>query len=296
MPSKITFFYHDNLAGFSESWIDNARGVIDYPVANIITYLNARMLISGVNTQWDYVRVNDTDVALKRRVKVFLAGDPLIEAANVSPTGIYREVRGGKREPSDFGGTRFLIRKNSADLFQARFFMGGGPDIQIDAGGIYQGTGLFPANFTAFAAALKGLGYGWNSYTTPIQGSTAALQNAVTGTDGICTITVAPIGANPAPFLPPILPGQHIVVRIANQVSPKNANGTFTVVVTGPLTCRTVKPLSINNFIAGNGTLSIKKTVAFKAVDTLTIVRIVKRGPGRPFGLYRGRQAVTPRG
>lgn len=296
MPSKVTFFYHDNLGGFSESWIDNANAPATYPVGILADYIKARMAISGLQTTWDYVRISDATGATKRRVRIALPTNVALQDLSVPLIGQYAQGRSGQLQNSDFAGTRFLLRKISIDLFQARIFLAGFPDNQVDEGGLYKPSGTFPTLLNTFIATCKGLGYGWTSYTVPIVGSTAAVQSMVTGVDGICTITAAVIGVNPPIFSPPIQPGQHIVVRIANQTSPKNANGTFTVLVTGPLTCRTVKPLSITNFVLGNGTITVKSGAQFKAIDSAQVMRIVKRGPGRPFGLYHGKQPVRPRG
>jgi len=293
MPCKLTFIYHDNLGGFSESWYDNTNSAVGFPTQKIIDYLTARMAISGKEVFWDYIRCTDLNPVLARQVRIFLPSDPLL--STVSPNGVYSQSRRSDPLSADFAGTRMLVRKDSADLFQARTFFSGFPDNQVDQGGLFVPTGQFPQLFTNWQNVIQANAWGWYSRAKSNTGSPASLINLVANADGSVTLTTAPYGLNP-PIFAGLIVGSNSVMRISRQLIPANLNGPLTAKIISPTVARSIKPIAFTNFVAGNGFVSASGGPTFKSVARLYVERIVKRGPGRPFGLYRGRSPNRVRG
>lgn len=287
MPCKISFFYHDQLSGFSESWIDNAASPTDLPIARILTYLNTRMGVSGTQTIWDYVRVSSTIAANARKVKIYIPSDPIF---NQTPKNGQYNFHGNPTD-SDFGGTRFLVRKVAADLSFARVFFAGFPDLTVATGGLYVPPPTFADDFSLWVANVKANNWGWFSRTVNAVNSPAALTNITNNNDGTLVLTVNPL----SPIFAPFAQFQSVVIRVRGQGIPKNINGQLTVKKLTDNTCQTVHPIAIQQFVLGTGQV-ILKTNAFAQVDTMFVERVTKRGPGRPFGLYRGRRAAIVRG
>lgn len=284
MPLKVTYFYSVNLAGLSESWYVTGTDPNTYPIASIVSYLQQRLGISGQQTTLQWVRVST--VGTRNKVLIYTPAD-LFAAGLTTPTGTWGVGRtsyqyGGA---SDFGGTAFLMRRWNGSRF-SRFFLRGIPDYMIENGGTYTPTPAYRTAVTNFIAACVALQLQWKGVTTgAIANNPTPLTAMTQNGDGTATITVNdPVFAS---FLGP--PVSNAAVTIRGQIQPPYVNGQMTVQPLTATTARTLRALPVVNFIPGNGKVRVNIATTYTVVAAMEVERIVKRGPGRPFGLYRGR-------
>jgi hypothetical protein len=287
MASKVTFFYTVNLAGFSETHYLSGQDPSAITTPQIVLYLAARLNISGYECTIQYVRA--AKVGSPRTVRVWTQSD-LTQGglSQLNGTWTYR----GAISHSDFGGTALLVRKFSAGSF-SRFFLRGIPDFMIENGGLYKPTASYQTFFQTFAAVVASApAWSWKSTFGTTPNARPLITGAVQGADGTITYT---LGAN---LFDPILypAGTHAAVRISGQVSPRYLNGPVTVTVLTQTTCTTLRPTPLVNFVAGTGKMLLPNATGFQTILNLDVERVVKRGPGRPFGLYRGRQTARATG
>jgi len=272
MAVKATFFWNVNQAGLSESWyLPGPANPLLVPLAGLGTYIQRRLGVSGAQTQFDYVRLSS--VGASRQVQVYYPED--FAAASILITPAPRS-----NGDSDFGGTALLIRKISG-LFFSRFFLRGVSDNMIASGGLYKPTAAYAGYITSLQTFLVGAGYAWSGVGTPPNppaGITTAVQNA----DQTIAFTLAGNLFTGVPI------GNRVVVRISRQVAPRYLNGSYTVTVLAANQCMTIKPYPLSGFIAGTGRMSMSGQ-SYKVITALEVEKVVKRGPGRPSGLYRGR-------
>jgi hypothetical protein len=294
MAVKLTFFYTVNNAGFSEVFYSTVPGVPSaFTPAMAIQYLYPRLQISGFDTQIQYLRV--AQVGSPRNVTVYPQNAFLISKAG--PGGLATPFGGaagytGEDARSDFGGTALLIRKvcNSPSNPQtgySRFFFRGQPDAVVEEGGTFMPNATWSAAFVFYAAAVNALSFSWKAsaglQNPPSPFITAAVQNG----DGTVTYTLSA-----ALFTgPQVAAGAKLAVRVTGQVQPAYINGAYTVVVLTATTCRTLRPLPLVNFLAAppTGRMLLNTTPNYNVINSMIVEKVVKRGPGRPFGLYRGR-------
>lgn len=273
MPSKITFFYSVNKAGFSESFYDSVRGPEALTAAVLSPWVTARMGLCGNETRLDYVRLSTVGDA--RKVAILYPKD---FGDAVPVIGNYRRRAAGAA--SDFGGTALLVRKYQGLAF-SRIFVRGIPDEIVDGGGNYAPTAGFSVNFDAFNAATVAMAWSWRGVSGNVN-PPAAITNITQNADVTCTYT---LGTNLFQGVPILT---HAVVRVNGQKNPKQVNGTQTVVVTGANTCISLRELPVVGFVAGGGKMTYS-SLTYKPITKLSVERVVSKRPGAPFGLYRGR-------
>lgn len=287
MTVKLTWFLHDGKGGFSESFYVNGVTLEAFDPTPLDVYIDARMGIAGAQTAWDYLRINQTVPPLQKKVRVYVPGD---DPFGLSPvTGKFATNVEGPLKNSDFSGTSLLVRKIAADFSFARIFLRGIPDDVVDEGGQYKPYGLWNRAWEAYVRAVKVMNFGWESATVPVANSPAPITNMVMGTDGIVTITAG------SPIFAGLAVGSSLVVRVSKQRTPANINGTLTVYVKDASNVVTARPIAILPFIQGAGVIGYK-TSQFIRINDLEIEGVTERKPGRPFGLYHGRQRNRVRG
>jgi hypothetical protein len=275
MSCKVTFFYHDNLAGFSESWyVPSATDPNAIGIGILGQYLNGRMALSGQQTTFDYCRVSTIGVARQVLVYPFDVMNPLYNT--IGTYSVNRTV-----QTSDFGGTALVVRKN-AGFFYSRFFLRGIPDVVVDDGGLYQAPAAYETNLATLATVLNANGWAWKASSGPLFAPSNILT-AVQQNDGTIIF-----GMSGFPFNA-IAAQTHLNVRINGQVSPPYLNGPIVVVVLANNSCQTLRKIPLVNFVAGTGKMSASNVNVYRVITSLKVEKVVKRGPGRPFGLYRGR-------
>jgi hypothetical protein len=275
MSCKLTFFYHDNLAGFSESWyIQGATDPNGVPLALVGNFLNARMLLSGQQTTFDYCRVSTVGTARQVLVYPFDVMNALYNC-----TGSYTVSRAF--QTSDFGGTALVVRKN-AGFYYSRFFLRGIPDVVVDQGGLYQAPAAYETNLAAFATFLNTNNISWKASSGPLN-PPSVINTAVQNADGTITFGLTGFLFNG------VAANTHVNVRINGQVAPPYLNGPLVVVVVNSQTCTTLRKIPLVGFVSGTGKMSASNVNVYRVITSLKVEKVVKRGPGRPFGLYRGR-------
>lgn len=283
MPCKVTFFFSVNLAGWSESFIWPNQPPSTFTIANAVSYLKARMNISGDQTVINYVRV--AQVGSPRIVQIYAPAD-LLAGGMATLGGTYATFASIRFAPSDFGGTSLLTRKTAISTQFSRFFIRGIPDFMINNGGTYIPTPRFQVAFAAYVAAIFNLGFQWKSLQQPIPAPPAVvLTGAIQNADGTVTYTLS---------LPAFNGGQiaaqsKVAARITGQVQPPYLNGPLTVQVLTATTCRTIRPFPLVNFVPNTGRMILPPTATYFSINQLAVEKVVKRGPGKPQGLYRGR-------
>lgn len=274
---KMTFFFHVNNAGYSESHLvtpaqDNVDGLLRLATA----YTNKRMDVSGVNTFVDWIRFSTVGTA--RRVVVFT---PFDMPAGTSLKGTFNFGGHGGVEASDFGATSILLRKVALDGTFSHWFFRGVPDNVVADGGLYSNHQGYTSAMNRLGNFCKTSGFQWaGASKEPGLGfAISALVNNGVG-QIVFTCTGNPFNG--------VAVGTRLRIRVAQQGMRPNLNGTWTVTVqdanTGVSTNTSWMPAApvatgrVWKMNAGGGT-----------IDSLSIERITERRVGRPFGLYRGR-------
>jgi len=283
MTLKITFVLTDRINSFSESFYSNGESVADLNQNQIKNYINARMLISGVQTTMEYVRVSVVGQA--RRVRVFLPANfpPDTNGAGRAPNAL----NAGQATESDAAFTAILVRKNSATSF-SRFYMRGIPDYLVVRGGQFVKDAVFAENFTNYADTIVNNAWGW--YGVAGGGVVkAGITGMVQNNDGHVTFTMS------ENFFPEDFANKKYSVRVSGQAQPRNINGPLVVFATSRTVARSLRPIAINTFVAGNGVMS-RSNLGLVQILSLVMERVVRRGAGRPFGLSAGRQRAQVRG
>jgi Lipase (class 3) len=291
MALKVTFFYAVNLAGLSESFYVNTSlaPASGYTLNQATAYVAARLGISGVQTYIQWVRVSTVG---SPRVVVVYSPNQLLANGLPQPNGsfVYQRPTSSGHTPtpanSDFGGTALLIRKFNPQSY-SRFFLRGVPDFMIENGGTYTPTAAYTAAVNSYIAAVVAQNLTWKSTGNQQQpGSPALITGMAQNTAGGITFT---LGANVfnALLAPPL---QHVAVSIQGQVTPNYVNGPQTVIPATANTCNSLRPIPLTEFLAGNGRMRVNIVQTYQPIQAMIVERVVKRGPGRPFGLYRGRQ------
>lgn len=287
MGAKVTVFMHDGAGAFTESYFRTGLDPTSVTPAMLIALTDARVKLGGVEFGIDKIRVstvgNSRQVALWYRAALFTAAGGVHRWTGSA--GLAGHASG---IDADFAGTSLLCRKQSGLKF-SRLFLRGIPDAIVLQGGKYWPTAVpgFEADLAAFGAVLAS-GWSWLG-VSGTQPAPQAVTAAVTGTDSLCLITVA------GPLFTGKAAGTKIVVRISGQRQPANLNGNFTVSVVSDTQCRTVSPLSINNFTVSNGRMRFTN-VDYIPITSVKAERIVSKRPGRPTDQYRGRSRNVVRG
>ena len=292
MSVKITFFYQiGQLQGVSESFFSALSLANQVTLNQIGTYLTARMAISGTTTQFSYCRVSTlTPPATNRRlVQIYYPADiiNLVQGHGVPINGQYQAVIGD--EGSNDPWSAMLIRRQNGNRF-GLFYFRGNPDVIDQVGGsiVFPLPAAFQAGFANYANTVVNLNWGWVS-NAPAANSPASLTAATTNADGTATLTFAPIAPATNGLFQAVAIGTRVQLRISGQLLPLGFNGSYTVVVTGNNTCRSLRPLNVATFVAGNGTGTIYTPTVVPTLQ-MRIEKMVSRRAGAPFGRSRGRR------
>jgi hypothetical protein len=277
MAQKITLFYHDSLAGFSESHIIPTQGTTQAMLALANTYVVLRMQCSGQQTTLDWIRFST--VGATRKVVGFT---PVDLGANVPTTGTFGGGGHAGIQSSDFGATSLLLRKVAADGSFAHWFFRGIPDSVVTDGGQYTNAGGYTQAITNLGTYLAQNGFSW-----PGTGKQAGMGTALSGMaqvagSGQVTLT---FGAN---IFNGVAPLTKVRIRISGQNQRPTMNGTFTVTVQSANTCYTRDTIWLPPTPTVTGIAWLMNSGG-GTIQSLSIERVVERRVGRPFGLYRGR-------
>lgn len=272
MACKITFFFRENSKDVSETWYDQTRGPSELTIPLLQSYIDARTKISGNQTAFVYCRVSTVGTA--RAVKIYYPHD--------FPRNM--NIFGWNRMPavdqaSDYIATALLIRKTSGLKF-SRFWLRGVPDGVVTVGGEYTPNVAYRNDVESFTANVIALGWGWRGVSgnvNPPALITAATQNA--------DVTVSfTLGGN---LFQGVAVGAKVVARITGQQSPRNINGTYTVLVNSANTCTTIKQVPLVNFHAGNGKM-VYSSLGYNAITSMQVERVSGKKAGRPFDQSAG--------
>jgi hypothetical protein len=301
MPAKFTFFYNIGpLQGVSESYFTAAVPTLPQMIFNIQTYLTARMGMSGLDTTFTYCRVSTLTPPLsnRRRVQIFYPVDiQTLPRAIVPTTGQF--TFGAADEGSNDPWSALLTRRQNGPQFSLQYLRGFPDALSINGGTIWPAAGAAWNNaLNAYFAAVVQLSFGWISQVATVN-SPAPLLTATQNADGTATLGFGPsITTGNQLFstvIPPPMGSLHTQVRVSQQVLPRGFNGTYTVNVLGPSSARTLRPLNVSTFLAGNGQGWIY-TPTFTQILTMRQEKMVSRRSGAPFGRSRGRRANRANG
>ena len=184
--AKVTFFYEDNLGGFSESFYlaTGPSGVND---ALLGTFLNFRMAVSGQQTTFLYARVSI--VGSPRFVNVFYPPDigNLVSATGQAQTAGHAGVPAW----SDVASTSLLIRRTNGQIYSFWFFRSA-PDDVVIKGGVYTPSRVanFVNDMAAMFAWLQGQQWGFVARTPASQAVLPLAIITVNPQDGTAVFTV----------------------------------------------------------------------------------------------------------
>lgn len=289
--SKMTIYMNDGNGSFSESFFRAGVAPGGVTPLSIMNFTDALVRVLGGQTTITKVRVSS--VGVSRRTILYRLETLRAAVAGAVPapfdlgwTGMASVGGHSTVKESDIAGTALLLEKRN-DLRTANWFLRGIPDDIVQTGGVYR---PFP-NFVTQLRNLRNVvvtGWCWQG-VSDTQPTAASITNAVTGLDGLCTFT---LGANLFNGIPV---NSTKVVRVSRQRSPGNINGNVTVVVKSDTTCITVRPLSVNNFVAGTGKMRFTNVTLVPITD-LVAQRIVTRRAGRPTDQSVGRAKARARG
>lgn len=289
--SKMTVYMRDGAGSFSESFFRAGLSPDGVTAAMIMNFTDCLVPLLGTETFITKVRVSTVGSA--RLVKLWYL--PALRQAVIGASPVPADygwqgiASGGGHttaKQSDAPGTSLLLRKQSGLRF-SRWFLRGIPDDIVQAGGAYVPFPRFSTNLTTMAQQLA---TGWSWYgVLGAQPDPAPITNAVTQLDSTCLFTLGSPLFNGVPL------NTRKVVRISGQRSPGNLNGNVTVQVVSATQARTVRPLSVNNFVLGTGLMRFTN-VGFIPITGLTPERIVTKRAGRPTDQSPGRSKARPRG
>ena len=292
MAVKITFFYNvGNLQGVSESWFSAQSLANQVTMAQIGAFLTARMGISGNNTLFTYCRIATlTPPATNRRlVNIFYPAD-LINLPNghgIPVQGTYNWAQNdqGSNDP----WSAMLVRRTNANKFSLGYVRGIPDNLDVDGGGIINPVPTsYQQAFAQYVNAVVSLGWGWMN-NQPAANSPASLTGATQNADGTALLTFTPIAPATNGIFQTVAPGTRVQLRISGQILPLGFNGSYTFVVLTNNTCRSLRPLNVGTFVAGNGVGTIY-TQTLVPVLSMKIEKMVSRRSGAPFGRSRGRR------
>jgi Lipase (class 3) len=286
--AKITFYYTDNLGGFSESWYC-ANGLTAVTVANLAAYLNLRLDISGKQTTFQYCRISL--VGSPRVVQIYYPQEITGLVVFTGTAGLARNKTVVVN--SDFSNTCLLVRRGNGNIYSF-WFMRGLPDVIVEDGGVYtpQGASNFANSLNALFTAIQALGWGFVG-RTPAQQAVLPL-NAITinPQDGTGIFTVG--GATGFPVNNPLNPTQgpynyRLAVRLRRINNPRQANGPYTVTVLNQTTANTLDSFPYVGYTSTGVGQLVYNVPQLIVPNSFNPEKIAGRKTGRPFGLRAGR-------
>jgi hypothetical protein len=273
---KMTFFYHVNLAGYSESHLIPDPPTDAAALAFVAQYTGLRMACSGAQTTVDWIRLSTVGSA--RKVRVYT---PFDLPAGTPLRGTFTIGAHMAPDQSDYGSTTILLRKVAAGGAYAHWFFRGVPDEVVDEGGLYDPAAGWGMPLKALQNFCQSQNLQW-----PGSGREAGTGHAITG------LANNPIGQivftfTDNPFAG-ILAGTRVRLRISQQPTRPNLDGAYTVTVQDQNTCVSRSAVWMPPTPTPTGR-AWKMNTGGGAIAALSIERITSRRVGRPFGLYRGR-------
>ena len=287
---KATFFFTDNLGGFSESWY-LGNGPSGFTADALTLYLNLRLLVSGENTTFLYCRVST--VGSPRFVTVYYPADL---NGLVSVNGQANENRGhaGVLAGSDIGTTCLLIRRYVAQYYSL-WFMRGLPDSIVSFGGTYSPNNClnFVNNLNSLFLWLGANGWGFVARGAQAQFVSQIASVATNPATGRATITLAgaPVFPQQSPLNPVLNNYQYrLAVRLRRFTTPTQANGVYTVTILSQSQAVTLDQFPYSGLVIDN-----TQQVVFNYPQVIPqllfkVEKPAERKTGRPFGLRAGRQ------
>ena len=286
--AKVTLFYTDLLGGFSESfYVANGPSAIN--AAALSDFLNLRMLISGAQTQFLYVRV--AVVGSPRLVTVYYPAD----LPGLTSTTGFAGLNPRKLDPanSDIANTSLLVRRTNGTIYSF-WFMRGVPDVVVEKGGVYTPTGAYQYQnyLNQMFAYLQANGWGFVARTPLSQSVLPLVSIAINPNDGTGIFTVGGAVGFPmaSPLNPALTPYQYrLGVRLRRIVNPRQANGAYTVTVTSNITCTTIDQFPYSNYQSTNVAQMVYNVPQIIVPNKWTVEKATTRKAGRPFGLRVGR-------
>ena len=276
--TKLTFYFHDNLGGFTDTWYSLTSPAFVFTAAQLVLYIRYRLRISGAQTTFDKCRVSL--LSSPRQTATFFpndfpSGEPM--------TGQFTLSGGPPVDQSDAPFTAVMINKLSTSTM-GRWMMRGSPDEVAVLGGQLLTTSNFVYGIQQmYTRAISPLGLGWAA----IQPGLPNYQNllsAVIQEDGTVIFTVAG-NLFTAPFNT-----VRVQARIRRLIDPSWLNGGITVTPLSATTCRSIRQTPVVAFVPGDGQMWIPNRTLFIPCTGLNAESVRSRKAGRPFGLYRGRQ------
>lgn len=273
---KMSFFYHVNSAGYSESHLVPDQANLAAYEALAAAYTAKRLAASGVQTTLDWIRFSTIGTA--RRVVVFT---PFDLPAGTPIRGSFGAGGHGGQQSSDFGATALLLRKVAANGSFSHWFFRGVPDEIVVDGGLYANNVGYTRAIDALGTFCKARGFSWPGTAKEAgQGyPIGALANNGIG-QVIFTMTGNPFNGLAA--------GSRVRIRVSQQVARPNLDGTWTVTVQDANNAVSTNTMWLPPTPTAVGRVW-KMNAGGGTVDFLSIERITERRVGRPFGLYRGR-------
>ena len=278
---KIQFTYTVNGYGFSEIW-----AAAETPTnVTLATYVNARLAISGTNTQFMRCRIS----SLGNNFSVQYAFPATLSILN--PFGTFAGLPPtGTNDPDtcldvncSAGGTGTTRNR--------RMFLRGIPDSVTQFGGAYTPVGGFAAALQTWFDTVTTPGWGWyGQVQNPVWLQISNMTNF--GGNPLFTTSAAAFTYAAPPAIQP-----NVSVRIRNAPHPFSfLNGPLTVLPTSTTSATGLRvypwPPSAA-FVAGPAQIrqtSRLPTPPFFAITKMNVAGVGERKAGKPLGLHRGRQ------
>jgi hypothetical protein len=288
---KITFFYNIGpLQGVSESWYSNGTTSASVTLNQIGGYLNTRMGISGTSTFFTYCRISTlTPPATNRRlVQIYYPADLQAgQRVQILTQGDYSipNADPGSNDP----WSAMLTRRINGNQFSLGYVRGTPDGIDTSGGQFVVPTpATYTTAFTLWANYVIGQNWGWLA-SLPTSDSPASLASATANADGTATLTFTPKAGGSLGLFGSLPVNTRVQLRISQQLLPAGINGVYTVVVVSPTVCKSLRPLNVATFVAGNGVGTIyAKTLV--PTTSMRIEKMVSRRSGARFGRSRGRR------
>lgn len=276
---KMTFFYHVNLAGYSESHLIPDPATDAAALALVTQYTTLRMACSGAQTTMDWIRLSTIGTA--RKVRVYT---PFDLPAGTPTKGTFVIGAHNLPDQSDFGATSILLRKLATGGTFSHWFFRGVPDEVVDEGGLYDPAAGWNVPLLALGTFCNAQNFQWPG--TAKETGTGHVITAMAN-NGIGQVQLT---FTDNPFPGPNF-GYRLRIRIAQQSTKPAMDGTWTVTAVDANTCVTKNVLWLPPTPVPTGRIW-KMNQGGGTINRLSIERITERRVGRPFGLYRGRSAA----
>lgn len=274
MPdTKLTFFFHAGIQGFSESYIVPGYGPQSILPSALTTYIQKRMLISGPDTVFDYCRASEV-------------GSPRLAFAYYPGTlGLVAPVKGNagySLAGTDQPDSALILRRQNGSNWSLQYLRGI-PDVCVSQAGQYTPSGPYNTDLLAFMRFVSVTqGWAWRGINKAAQVSAIIAGIVINPGDGTGLITMA------TPLFQVGQVGKRVAVRISRVNSPRNLNGPLTVTVVSPVVCASLNQLAIAGFVANQGRMTMSPVQNF-VITAMTLEKPGERKAGRPFGVPRGR-------